>query len=79
MLPVNFYFPREAYFMLVYSFSEGQPGGRVVVGDFDYNTSTAQPGPGLGLSLAIMCSLVAASIIRLQNHYVQSISTSNRE
>ena len=53
MLPNNFYFKKEADFLLVCTILGGwQVAGRVVVGYFDYNISTAQLELGLGLNFA---------------------------
>ena len=70
MLPNNFYFQKEAEFLLVCTFSEGwQVAGRVVVGDFDYNISTAQLELGLGLNLAKSMMLDPVSHCRLYSLY----------
>ena len=53
MLPNNFYFKKEADFLLVCTFSGGwQVASRVVVGDFDYDISTAQLELWLALKFA---------------------------
>ena len=53
MLPNNFYFKKEADFLLVCTFSGGwQVASRVVVGDFDYDISTAQLELWLALNFA---------------------------